>query len=103
MNHILEDLVKVDQEAQAMVEEAEEYLESTMANMDRMVQEYQQSYAQRAQHRIGIIRDEEGKASQQATADIAKRYDQLMENLEKTYQERHTQWEDELFQKCIGR
>ena len=103
MNHILEDLVKVDQEAQAMVEEAEEYLESTMANMDRTVQEYQQSYAQRAQHRIGIIRDEEGKASQQATEDIAKRYDQLMENLEKTYQERHTQWEDELFQKCIGR
>lgn len=103
MDNILEKLVEADKQAQSIVEEAEEYLETTMANIERDVKEYQESYTERAQRRIGIIRDEEGKASQVAAEDILKRYDQLMEGLEETYQAHHAQWEDELFNKCIGR
>ena len=28
-------------------------------------------------------------------------YQALMEGLEKTYQERHAQWEEEIFQRCV--
>ncbi len=103
MDMILGQLVDVDRKARAVVEEAEEYLETTMANMEREVEAYKESYTERAVHRIGIVRDQEGAVSQKATQDIAARYAQLMENLEQTYEERHVQWEEELFNKCIGR
>ena len=72
MDKILNRLVEADRKASALVEEAEEYLDSTVSNMDREVAEFKKGYEEKAIHRIGIIRDEEGKASQQATEDIAK-------------------------------
>ncbi len=51
--------------------------------------------------RIGVVRDQEGKASQAELESISQRYQALMEGLEKTYQERHAQWEEEIFQRCV--
>lgn len=101
MDVILENLMEVDRRARAIVEEGEEYLETTIANMERDVAEYKESYAQRARHRVGVVRDQEDEASRQAAEDITNRYHQLMEHLEKTHRENHTGWEDEIFQKCI--
>lgn len=103
MDMILGQLVELDARARAIVEEAEEYLESTIANMDREVAEYREAYTERATHRIGVVRDQEGAASQRATQDITQRYAQLMKNLEETYEEHHAQWEEQLFNNCIGR
>lgn len=55
------------------MEEAEEYLDSTVSNMDREVEEFKKGYEEKAVHRIGIIRDEEDKASMESLADISKR------------------------------
>lgn len=103
MDMILGQLVDLDCKARAIVEEAEEYLETTIANMERDVAQYREAYTERATHRIGVVRDQEGAASERATQDITQRYTQLMKNLDQTYEERHAQWEEELFNKCIGR
>ena len=98
---ILERLVELDRKACAMVEEAQEALEDTLANTERDMERFREEYTKKAVQRIGVVRDEEGRASQAELMDIAQRYHSLMEGLEKTYQERHTQWEDEIFQRCV--
>ena len=98
---ILERLVELDRKACAMVEEAQEALEDTLANTERDMERFREEYTKKAVQRIGVVRDEEGKASQAELEDITRRYHSLMEGLEQTYQERHTQWEEEIFQRCI--
>lgn len=100
-NSVLERLVELDRKACAMVEDAQEALEDTLANTDRDMERFREEYTQKAVHRIGVVRDEEGKASQAELEDIARRYQSLMEGLERTYQERHAQWEEEIFQRCV--
>ena len=100
-NSVLERLVELDRRACAMVEDAQEALEDTLANTDRDMERFREEYTQKAVQRIGVVRDEEGKASQAELEDIARRYQSLMEGLERTYQERHAQWEEEIFQRCV--
>ena len=71
---------------------AQEALEDTLANTERDMERFREEYTKKAVQRIGVVRDEEGKASQAELEDITRRYHSLMEGLEKTYQERHTQW-----------
>lgn len=98
---ILERLVELDRKACAMVEEAQEALEDTLANTERDMERFREEYTKKAVQRIGVVRDGEGKASQAELEDITRRYHSLMEGLEQTYQERHAQWEEEIFQRCI--
>ena len=83
---ILTRLVELDRKACAMVEEAQETLDDTLANTERDMERF---------------REEEGRSSQAELASISQRYQALMEGLEKTYQERHAQWEEEIYQRCI--
>ena len=101
MDNILELLVETDKKAAAIVSDAEDVLESTMSNLDRDVAKFKEDYTQRAVHRIGIIRDEEGKASADALSDISKHYETLMANLDRAYEEHHKDWEKDLFNRCI--
>lgn len=100
-SNVLERLVELDRKACAMVEEAQEVLEDTLASSERDMARFREKYTREAAQSIGNVRDSEGKASQAALEDISRRYQSLMEGLEKTYQERHVQWEDEIFQRCI--
>ena len=98
---ILTRVVELDRKACAMVEEAQETLDDTLANTERDMERFRQEYTQKAMERIGVVREEEGRASQAELASISQRYQALMEGLEKTYQERHAQWEEEIYQRCI--
>lgn len=98
---ILTRLVELDRKACAMVEDAQEMLDDTLSHTERDMEQFRQTYTEKATQRIGIIRDQEGKASQAELESISQRYQSLMEGLEKTYRERHVQWEEEIFQRCI--
>lgn len=101
-DNILGRLVEMDRKACAMVDNAEEELDLTVANMEREIEEFKSSYAEKAKHRIGIVRDTEQKASDTESGNIVQRYDSLMQNLETVYNQNHTLWEDELFQRCTA-
>ena len=98
---ILERLVELDQKACAMVDDAQEQLDDTLSDMEWDVARFREGYTERATRRIGIIRDQEGQASQSELESISQRYQSLMEGLEKSYQENHQRWEEEIFQRCI--
>ena len=103
LDTILTQLVAADRRACGMVDDAEESLELTVAGIEREIEQFKITYAEKAQRRIGIVRDTEQKASEEASGNIAQRYDSLMQNLETVYAERHTQWEEELFKRCTTR
>ena len=65
------------------------------------MERFREEYTEKAIQRIGVVRDEEGRASQAELENISQRYHALMEGLEKTYEERHAQWEEEIFQRCV--
>ena len=98
---ILERLVDLDRKACALVDDAQETLDDTLANSERDVERFREAYTEKAIRRIGIVRDEEGKASQSELESISQRYHALMEGLESTYREHHAQWEEDIFQRCI--
>lgn len=100
-DNILARLVELDRKACTMVDDAQEELDDTLSNTERDMERFRQTYTEKAVQRIGVVRDQEGKASQAELESIFQRYQSLMEGLEKTYQERHTQWEEEIFQRCI--
>jgi len=100
-DNILVRLVELDRKACAMVDDAQEVLDDTLSHTERDMEQFRQTYTEKAIQRIGVIRDEEGKASQAELENISQRYQSLMEGLEKTYQERHAQWEEEIFRRCI--
>lgn len=102
-NNILVRLVDADKKACALVDNAEEELDLTVANMEREIEEYKISYGEKAQKRIGIVRDTENKASEEASGGIAQRYVTLMQTLEVVYNDKHSVWEEELFDRCVGR
>lgn len=102
-DNVLARLVEADKRARELVDNAEEELELTVSNMEHEIDEFKESYAEKAKHRIGIVRDTESRASEEASDTIVNRYDTLMHNLETVYVEKHTAWEDELFTRCIGR
>lgn len=103
MDNAIGELIEMDKKARAMVDEANDYLSNTLNNMDRDVAEFRAGYKEKAMKRIGVIREQEGKLSEEALRDMAGRYDALMQNLEKSYENNHKQWEDELFYKVLGR
>lgn len=98
---ILEQLVALDRKACALVEDAQEQLDDTLANTQRDMDRFRAEYTEKAMQRIGVVRDEEGRASQAELESITQRYQSLMEGLERTYQEHHARWEEEIFQRCI--
>lgn len=100
---ILARLVELDKEAGAVVAEAQGELDDTLSHIQRDTEEFRRACAEKVDRRIDAAREEEEKASQAEQETIARRYRSLTEELEKTYREKHAQWEDELFRRCIQR
>lgn len=98
---ILTRLVELEQKAGDLVEGAQEVLDDTVSHIERDTEQFRQTCTEKANQRIGAIRDEEGKASRAELENISRRYQSLTEELEKTYRERHIQWEEELFRRCV--
>lgn len=98
---ILARLVELDKKADAMVEEAQVVLDDTLSHIEEDTQQFRKSCAEKSQQRIGAIRDEANRASQAELENISRRYQSLTEELEKTYRERHAQWEEEIFRRCV--
>ena len=103
MNEILSQLVAADRRGTEIVDTAEENLELTVSNIDREIALFKEQYTKQAEERIGLEKDQAKQITTELTSDISSKYNILKENLETMYHEKHTQWEKELFNRCLGR
>lgn len=99
---ILARLVELDRKADAAVEEAKAVLDDTLSHIEEDTERFRRTRAEESAQRISAVREREEKASQEQLESISRRYRSLTEEMEKTYRERHSQWEDEIFRRCVG-
>lgn len=103
MNDLINRLIGLDKEARTMVEDSENYRDSVLSNLEQEIEQFKKAYVEKAERRIGLVRDEENKVSGQAVQDAAARIQSLMESLNTSWQQHHKEWEDSLYERCIGR
>lgn len=102
MNETINRLIEIDKKARTIVEDAESYRDSVVANLDKDVAQFRREYIEKAEKRIGIVREEESKVSGKAMENAKASLERKLGDLNKLWQERHEQWEDELYNRCIG-
>lgn len=98
---ILVRLTELDKTASGLVEEAQAMLDDTLSGIEEDTRRFRDAFAEESSRRVDAVRQEEEKASQEQLESISRKYRALAEGLEKTYQERHAQWEEEIFQRCV--
>lgn len=98
---ILARLTELDKTASGLVEEAQAVLDDTLSGIEEETERFRKTCAEESSRRVDAVRQEEEKASQEQLESISQRYRALAEGLEKTYEERHGQWEEEIFQRCV--
>ncbi len=99
--NLLKKLIEADKKACELVENAEEEYQMTVANIDRVTDEFCKDYKEKAKKRIGILKENEDSEVLTETSEISDRYDMLMQNLEQKYNEKHTEWEDEIVRQVL--
>lgn len=100
---ILARLAELDKTASGLVEEAQAALDKTLSGIQEDTEAFRKSCAEESEKRVEAVRQEEEKASREQLENAFKRYRSLAEGLEETYKERHGQWEDEIFRRCVRR
>ena len=102
MNEIIKNLIEIDKQARNMVEDAENYRADVLAKLDQEVAEFKEAYVQRAEQRIGLVREEETRVSGRAEMTAREQVNTMEEDLKKVYETNHTQWEESIYKRCIG-
>lgn len=100
---ILERLMELDKRAEALVEEARGELDETVSHIEGDTERFRRESVEKVEERIKAVREEEEKASKAELEKVAGRYRELAGELEKTYEERHKEWGEELFRRCVGK
>ncbi len=103
MEDIINRLIEVDKQARTMLEQAEAYRKQLDGSREKALEEYRANLLERAERRLQMVQEQEAKASEEAKQTSAQSYEALLVRLDETYRHNHVQWEETIFQRCIGR
>ena len=101
MNEMIQALIDADLQARKILEEAQDYLKRTYDTIDEEKARFIENYKAKALGRIAQVKEQSGEAHGEMMRSIEGKYKALFDKLEKTYEENHVRWENELFLKCI--
>ena len=101
--NLLKKLLEADKKAQELVLNAEEEYQMTVAGIDRLKEEFCKEYKEKAEKRIGLVKESKHSEVQAETDEISQRYDALMQNLEQKYSEKHKEWEEEIIKQVLNK
>lgn len=101
MQDTIQNLVKMDREARAKVEQIQKESGEMIQKISQDKEQIYQEYLQRAQHRIQVIRQETEHDKELVCAKVKERFAEASQHLDAIYQENRAHWIDEIFQNCI--
>lgn len=101
MNTMVNKLLDVDRQARQLLDEAKQYYEKTIEEIDREKEEIRQRYTERATGRVERVRQSETANLEEAISKIKAGTAEKYRRMEALYDARHTQWEEALFLRCI--
>ena len=103
MNTVLEKLVALDHEAARDVADAQNSLLLAKQNTELSAAAFRKEYRQKAEQRIGIVKETEGRASAEASALILQKYKAIADNMEKLFAEKEGEWVERIVDRILER
>ena len=103
MNTVVNKLLDVDRDARRLVDDAQQYYDKTMEEIETEKEKMLADYQEQEKQRLEQAGQAEEKKVRDDTGGIKQRYAALTEELNKTFEASRAKWEDELFEKCTGR
>ena len=103
MQDIIRKIIEIDKMAQKLSDETNEIRQQKEAELESDKRRMREDYLSQARSRIELNAKTEEEFLQKSMAEIAQRREQIEGELRGLYEERHTQWVDEIYNRVIGR
>lgn len=103
MQDIIQKIIEIDHMAQKLTDETIEMRKEAEASIENDKKKLREEYIEKARKRIGQNKEIEETFLQQSLRDIDARYVQIEDRLRKTYDEKHTQWAEAIYNRVLGR
>jgi rRNA-processing protein FCF1 len=100
---VVDQLLEIDRKARQSIDEAQQYYENTMQEIETERQDIAQRYTQRADEHIKQVSGIEEQARADACAELQASLHTLERALDDAFATNHEQWEDEMFRRIIGK
>lgn len=102
MNTVVNKLLDVDKQARQILDEAQQYYDRTISDIETEKQKITAEYENKAKSHYDEIGETEGDNIEDATKEIEEKYARLTKEMDETFESGHTRWEDELYNRCIS-
>lgn len=103
MNTIVNQLLDVDKEARMILDEAQQYYDKTIDELEKEKRELTAKYEEKRLNRLESVRKAEEASTNAAALESQRRYAELTKSIEEFYAQNHERWETELFNNCVRR
>ncbi|MCL2035584.1 MAG: hypothetical protein FWG94_12775 [Oscillospiraceae bacterium] len=103
MNTVVNKLLDVDRDARRIVDEAQQYYDNTMEEIETEKKKMLAVFKDREKRRVEELERLEDEKVLKDTGKIKQRYAALTEELLRAFEDSHAKWEYELYEKCIRR
>ena len=101
MNITVNKLLDVDRKARQMLDEAQQYYNRTLSEIESEKAAMQREFSDKGRHHLEELRQEQQQELQQYADAAQQRAQRLLAAMEARYEQNHLQWEDELYHRTI--
>lgn len=103
MNTMVNQLLDVDKEARQMLDEAQQYYDRTLADLQDEKKSLLERYTEKAAHHLADLKAQQAAEVDDEVNALHDRTVSLLQAMEARFRQYRQQWVDELTEKCIGR
>ena len=104
MDEIIREIINIDKEASRKLEEAERMKDDVVKNqIIEENKELRHKMRERAKMHLDRVREAEQKHADNKNAAIAAQKETELAAIKKVFEENHQAWEDDLFNRVLGR
>lgn len=102
MNTVVNKLLSVDKHARGILEEAQNYYDKTIADIEIEKIKIAAEHEEKAQDHYKKVDAAERDAVACAEKETSEKYSRLTAEMDEIFEKEHTKWEDTIFMNCIG-
>lgn len=102
LNTVVNKLLDVDKQARLILDEAQQYYDRTLVDIEAEKQKITTDYENKAKAHYDKIEAAEHAAIVDAEKETGEKYARLTAEMDEIFEKGHVGWENELFARCVG-
>ena len=102
MATVVDKLLEIDRRARQTIDEAQQYYDNTLKETERDCEALREEYHHKVEAHLEQVRQIEESAARERTLAIRERFNLIEAELSSAWEENHTVWEQELYERCVG-